>query len=142
MAGWQIWQLAVKILCIGMIILLEHVISMPLLSLLLLYWWFGRSQQFSVVPIMIFSSVLGLLYGGLMSSFYVVLGLWWWLTTRKIGAQWLSSAILFGSASVAVSALFLINNQVRLEFALGWIVVAAVVWWRLYASSRGAKHGS
>lgn len=142
MARWQIWQLAVKILCLGMVILLEHVISMPLLSLLLLYWWFGRSHYFSVVPIIVFSIALGLLYGGLISTFYIVLGLWWWLTTRKIGAKWLNSLVLFGSASAAVTALFLIDNRVRLEFAVGWIAVAGVVWWRLYAANRGAKHGS
>ncbi len=141
MTSWQVWQLVVKVLCIGLILLLEHVLSMPLLSLLLLYWWFGRSHRFSVVPISIYSIVVGLLYGGPVSGLYAVFGLWWWLTAHKLGSRWLHSVTIFSSASLAVLTVFMMSNRVQIAFALSWIVVAGIMWWRLYAGNLGIKHG-
>lgn len=142
MKSWQIWQLLMKIVSLSVVMLIEQVLGMPLLSLLLLYWWFGRSanHHFAIGPIVVLSTAIGLLYGGSLSMVYVVLSVWWWLTTQITGAQWLRSILIFGSACGATGILFFTRNPVRWEFATGWIVVSALVWWKLYQGNQGIKH--
>lgn len=121
--------------------LVEHVIGMPLLSLLLVYWWFGKHKEhFSVWPIIALSITLGFLYGGTMSLFYGLLGIWWWLTTQIIGTKVLRSIVVFGSACVVGFFLFLAQGRVEWEFALGSILISAIIWWGLYRASQGVLH--
>lgn len=144
MASWQVWQLALKVICIGIVMLVEQVIGMPILSLLLLYWWFGRRRdKSSIMPIALFSIAVGLLYGGtVMGVIYVGLSLWWWVIAIIPGVRWLRSLLLFCSTSIISILIFGLRDGMRWEFVWGWLVISAVVWWRLNQNYRGITHVS
>jgi hypothetical protein len=141
MTSWQIWQALTKGLGLGAVMLFEQIISMPVLSLLLVYWWFGRAKHnFYAPPIIAFSGALGLLHGGSLVLVYVLLGVWWWFVTRKTEMHRLQPLVLFGSACIVALLLVLANGRVQWQFALSWSIFAAVVWWRLNLNKRSSKH--
>lgn len=141
MTTWQIWQIFSKVFLLFIVMLVEQVVGVPFVSLLLLYWWFGRRKYgFTIWPAIVFSFALGLLYGGSITFIYVAIGVWWWIVNHQVNVLWLRPLVVL-ILSVLVAIIFcLFAKRVQWWLVFGWISVGSIIWWMMQNKQRGIRH--